>query len=223
LLHRNGSTWFITFEIMRRTILQFLISQSFLLSQISFAQKIYRNEMGGIITRESYEDQILNGPYFGVPGNDPDEQVLIHRMPFGKVDNPNMFYQALGLEPVSEPGKPLVVIFYPGKDECNSTGSNEGNTKAYKKAHEWLVKNIAKKGGNGPIYLYKNPSGLEKYAGIMTWIPDPSQLFEQTFFKFHYPCRSFVVIDSSGNYRAILGEFPNNQIIEALKKLEKSN
>jgi len=193
-----------------------------LTSQISFAQKVYRNEMGGIITRENYEQQILNGPYFGVPGIDPNEQVLIFRMPFGQIDNPMEFYEALGLMEEFKAGKPIVVIFYPGKDECNSTGSNEKNSKFYQKDHDWLMKNIAKKGAFGPAYIYKNPSGLEKYAGIMTWSPDPDSRFEQTFFKYPYPCRSFVVLDTSGNYRAILGEFPNSQIVEALKKLEKS-
>jgi hypothetical protein len=178
--------------------------------------------MGGLITKESYEKQILEGPYFGVPGIEVNEQVLVHRMPFGQVDNAEALYSALGLEELRKAGKPIVVIFYPGKDECNSTGSNEGNTKLYQKDHDWLQKNIASKGGYGPIYLYKNPAGLEKYTGIMTWKDDPKGIFEQTFFKFPYPCRSFVVIDPNGNYRAILGEFPNSQIPAALKKLPKS-
>ncbi|MDG1277786.1 MAG: hypothetical protein P8O16_10920 [Algoriphagus sp.] len=207
---------------MKHFLILLLSISVFLTCQISFAQKVYRNEMGGIITRESYEEQILNGPYFGVPGLDENDQVLIHRMPFGQIDNPEVFYKALGLSEVLKEGKPIVVIFYPGKDECNSTGLTEGNTKFYQKDQEWLAKNIAKKGGYGPLYIYKNPSGLEKYSGIMTWAPDPEGLFEQRFFKFPYPCRSFVVIDPSGNYRAILGEFPNSQIVDALKKLEKS-
>jgi len=178
--------------------------------------------MGGLITKESYEKQILEGPYFGVPGIEVNEQVLVHRMPFGQVDNAEALYSALGLEELRKAGKPIVVIFYPGKDECNSTGSNEGNTKFYQKDHDWLQKNISSKGGYGPIYLYRNPAGLEKYAGIMTWQSDPQGLFEKTFFKFPYPCRSFVVVDYTGNYRAILGEFPNSQIVAALKKLPKS-
>jgi hypothetical protein len=207
---------------MKHFLILLLSISVFLTCQISFAQKVYRNEMGGIITKEQYEDKILNGPYFGVPGNDPNEQVLIHRMPFGKVDNPEIFYKALELEEVLKVGKPIVVIFYPGKDECNSTGLVATNKKLRRKNHEWLVKNIESKDGYGPVYLYKNPSGLNKYQGIMTHIPDPGRLFEQTFFKFPYPCGSFVVMDPSGNYHSILGEYPNSQIIEALKKLEKA-
>lgn len=213
---------FITFGIMKRLLFLFLLIQFLNGVHVSFAQNVYRNEMGGIITREQYEKQILEGPYFGVPGKDADEQVLVHRMPFGQIENPSLFYGALGLNQVLKKGIPIVVIFYPGKDECNSTGSNEGNTKFYQKDQDWLQRNIASKDGYGPIYLYKNPSGLEKYSGIMTWYPDPEGLFEQTFFKFPYPCRSFVVIDPKGNYRAILGEFPNSQIVTAIKKLPKS-
>ncbi|WP_140160632.1 hypothetical protein [Algoriphagus antarcticus] len=207
---------------MKRILILFLFTQFLVGVQVSFAQKVYRNEMGGIITRAQYEKQILEGPYFGVPGKDSDEQVLVYRMPFGQVDNPTLFYTALELEEVQKLGKPIVVIFYSGKDECNSTGLTATNKIFHKKDHGWLQKNIDSKGGYGPIYLYKNPAGLEKYAGIMTWHPDPEGLFEQTFFKFPYPCRSFVVIDPSGNYRAILGEFPNTQIIAALKTLSKS-
>jgi hypothetical protein len=207
---------------MKYFLILFLFIQILAGIPLSLAQNVYRNEMGGIITREQYEKQILEGPYFGVPGKDVDEQVLVHRMPFGQVENPASFYEALGLDEVMQEGKPIVVIFYPGKDECNSTGMTEGNTKFYQKDHDWLKKNIDSKGGHGPIYLYRNPAGLEKYAGIMTWHPDPEGLFEQTFFKFPYPCRSFVVIDPNGNYRAILGEFPNSQIVAALKKLPKS-
>jgi hypothetical protein len=207
---------------MKRFLILFLTIQILAETSISFAQNSYRNEMGGTISREQYEKQILEGPYFGVPGKDTDEQVLVFRMPFGQIENPSSFYKALGLNEVMKAGKPIVVIFYPGKDECNSTGLNEGNTKFYQKDHKWLQKNIVSKGGYGPTYLYRNPAGLEKYAGIMTWHADPEGLFEKTFFKFPYPCRSFVVIDPDGNYRAILGEFPNSQIVVALKKLSKS-
>jgi hypothetical protein len=69
------------------------------------------------------------------------------------------------------------------------------------------------------LYLYQQPHGLEKYAGIQTWLPDPEGIFATHFFQFPYPCKSFVVISPKGNYRAILGEFPISQISVALKKL----
>jgi hypothetical protein len=70
-----------------------------------------------------------------------------------------------------------------------------------------------------PLYIYKNPHGLEKYQGIQQWGADPDGLFEKQFFPFHYPCGSFVVISPKGKYRGILGEYPISQIDVALKKL----
>lgn len=186
----------------------------------SYGQTVYRNEMGGLITQEAFEEKITNGPYFGVPGSTLNEKLLIHRMPFGKVE-PDLFYQKLGKEEALKEGKSLVVIFYPGKDECNSTGLQANDVSHFKKSYEYLVNGTYKREAEEPVYIYKNPHGLEKYKGIMEWIPDPDATFEKNFFKYPYPCRSFVVIHPSGEYRAIFGEFPDSQIIQALKILNK--
>lgn len=184
-------------------------------------QTRYRDELGKSVSKEEFQNKILNGPYFGIPGEEEDLMMLIHRMPFGKVD-PYSFYEKLGkLEDLNNQ-KSLIVIYYPGKDECNSTGDHAYDTKYFKKSHEWLLKTAEKRDASEPSYIYKNPHGLEKYQGIITWIPDPDNAFEKAFFKYPYPCRSFVVIHPSGEYRAILGEFPNSQIDQALKILNKN-
>ena len=110
------------------------------------------------------------------------------------------------------------MIFYPGKDECNSAASTS-DPKLLRSNHEAVLKYAKKFGTASPVYLYQQAHGLEKYAGIHTWIPDPEGAFAQQFFQFPYPCKSFVVISPKGNYRAILGEFPISQISVALKKL----
>jgi hypothetical protein len=189
--------------------------------QVAVAQQvIYRNEMGGLISREVFEDKITNGPYFGVPGANPNEKALLHRMPFGKVE-PQVFYEALGMEDALKARKSLIIIYYPGKDECNSTGSQANDASRFRKNHEYLLKGASKKAAEAPFFIYKNPHGLEKYEGIMDWIPDPEGIFEKNFFKYPYPCRSFVVIHPSGEYRSILGEFPESQVMLALKILNK--
>lgn len=198
----------------------YLILAFQLLAWNSFGQTVYRNEMGGLITQEEFEEKITNGPYFGVPGSVSNEKLLIHRMPFGKVE-PDLFYQKLGMEQALKENKSLVVIFYPGKDECNSTGLQANDATHFKKSYEYLVDGTSKRDAAEPVYIYKNPHGLEKYKGIMEWIPDPDSTFEKNFFKYPYPCRSFVVIHPSGEYRAIFGEFPDSQIIQALKILNK--
>lgn len=187
-----------------------------LVQGISFSQS-YFNEFGRKITKMDYEEKILNGPYFGVPGANEGDMQLVHRMPEGVTDS-KLFYEKLGLLEAYRSGKPLVVIYYPGKDECNSTG-DAVNPKVLANNHKAVLRYAEKHGTAPPLYIYENPHGLEKYEGILSWIPDPDGIFKEKFFKFPYPCKSFVVISPKGNYRAIFGEFPISQIDVALKKL----
>jgi hypothetical protein len=185
-------------------------------SGFAFSQTYY-NEFGKRIVYTEYEEKILNGPYFGVPGEKDGDMKLVHRMPAGLVDA-KPIYQKLGLEDAFRDGKPLIVIYYPGKDECNSTGL--GNTpESLRKNVKSVARYAEKQNAVSPLYIYKNPHGLEKYRGIQEWTNDPDGLFEKLFFQYPYPCGSFVVISPKGNYRGILGEYPISQIDVALKKL----
>ena len=177
----------------------------------------YFDERGKRILYPEYEEKILNGPYFGVPGKQSGDMRLVHRMPSGLTDA-RLFYEKLGKMDAFKAGQPLVVIFYPGKDECNSARSTS-DPKTLKSDNLAVLKYVKKHDAAAPVYLYQQPHGLEKYEGIQEWIPDPEGVFSQNFFSFPYPCRSFVVISPRGNYRAILGEFPISQIDVALKKL----
>jgi hypothetical protein len=192
---------------------------SIFLVLISFQviSQTYFNEFGKRTTKQDDEEKILNGPYFGIPGEEAGAMKLIHRMPTGLVDSQRI-YQKLGLEDEFRAGKPLIVIYYPGKDECNSTGL--GNTpESLRKNVKSVARYAEKHKAVTPLYIYKNPHGLEKYQGIQQWGADPDGLFEKQFFPFHYPCGSFVVISPKGKYRGILGEYPISQIDVALKKL----
>lgn len=177
----------------------------------------YFNEVGKRITYAAYEEKILSGPYFGVPGAKEGDKKLVHRMPVG-LTNAKLFYEKLGMLADFQAGRPLVVIFYPGKDECNSSASTS-SPKLLRSNYEAVLKYAQKFGAAPPVYLYQQAHGLEKYAGIHAWLPDPEGIFAEHFFQFPYPCKSFVVISPKGNYRAILGEFPISQIAVALKKL----
>ncbi|OOG68608.1 hypothetical protein [Algoriphagus sp. A40] len=182
----------------------------------SFSQT-YFNESGKQILYSEYEDMILNRAYFGIPADEKGNMKLVHRMPVGITDS-KMIYEKLGLQQEFSAGQPLIVIYYPGKDELNSTGL--GNTPSGLKKS---VKTVARYAKNHdavpPLYIYKNPHGLEKYQGIQDWKADPDQLFEKLFFPYTYPSGSFVVISPKGNFRGILGEYPLSQIDVALKKL----
>jgi len=188
-----------------------------LLTSFSAFGQTYFDESNRRIVKEDYEEKILNGPYFGIPADKEGDMKLVHRMPAGVTDA-RMIYEKLGLLEEFQKGKPLIVIYYPGKDEWNSTCM--GNTPSGLKQR---VKTVARYAENHnappPLYIYKNPHGLEKYQGIQKWTADPDQLFEKVFFQYPYPCGSFVVISPKGNFRGILGEYLLSQIDVALKKL----
>lgn len=183
----------------------------------SLFSQTYFNESGKLILYSEYEDKILNKAYFGIPADDQGNFKLVYRMPEGVTDA-RMIYEKLGLQQEFSAGKPLIVIYYPGKDEWNSTGL--GNTPGgLRKSVKTVARYAENHNAIPPLYIYKNPHGLEKYQGIQEWKPDPDQLFEKLFFPYPYPCGSFVVISPKGNFKGILGEYPLSQIDVALRKL----
>lgn len=185
----------------------------------SFAQTGYKDELGREISREYFEKQILEQAYFGIPDGEGGK-MLVHRMPVGLLDDPEIFFQKTGNEQAFREGKMLLVIFYPGKDECNSSGQGN-NADSFQKEHKTLLKWAEKHLATEPVYLYANPSGLEKYQGKISYKPDPDSLFQKQFFKYPYPCGSFVVIHPNGTFRGILGGYPLSQVEVAMKKLRK--
>ncbi|KPQ14116.1 MAG: hypothetical protein HLUCCX10_11255 [Algoriphagus marincola HL-49] len=186
----------------------------------SLAQTGYKDELGREISREYFEKQILEQAYFGIPDGE-EGKMLVYRMPVGLLDDPEIFFEKTGNKGAFQEGKMLVVIYYPGKDECNSTGLGN-NRRFFRKEHETLLKWAEKHGAVDPVYLYSDPGGLEKYKGLLPWQEDPEGIFAKHFFKYPYPCGSFVVIHPNGTFRGVLGEYPLSQIEVAMKKIRKS-
>lgn len=186
----------------------------------SLAQTGFKDELGREISKEYFEQQIIEGPYFGIPDGEGGK-MLVHRMPVGLLDNPQIFFEKTANSDGFREGKALIVIYYPGKDECNSTGLGN-NASTFQKEHQTLLKWAEKFGASEPVYIYSDPSGLEKYGGLIPWQQDPDRIFQNQFFKYPYPCGSFVVIHPNGSFRGILGEYPLSQINVALKKLSKN-
>ncbi|WBX75332.1 hypothetical protein PG911_11760 [Tenacibaculum ovolyticum] len=122
--------------------------------------------------------------------------------------------------------KPIVIIYYPGKDENNSGAfknykSNSYNRKLIKQWYEqleWGLNQVAK---IKPLYIYKDSEGLKKYNGILKWNKDPEKTIERLFFKYHYPGSSFVVISKNGDYISYFGEFGKKYVWEATQIMNK--
>ncbi|RZK04900.1 MAG: hypothetical protein EOO46_16240 [Flavobacterium sp.] len=109
-----------------------------------------------------------------------------------------------------DPLKPMVIIFYPGIDACNSSGSaTKSSRRKWFKDLEYMINKIAEA---KPIAIYKSKEGSKDYKGVRKWYKDPEAIIERTFFKYHYPCSSYVIIMPNGDYVAYFGEFGDNII-----------
>ena len=115
--------------------------------------------------------------------------------------------------------KPIVIVYYPGKDRCNSSGL--ATTESRKIWYKQLEDGIYEIAQTKPIYIYKDNDGLKKYDGVMNWHKDPEGTIERMFFEYHYPCSSFVVISKDGNYISYFGEFGKDYVWEATQLMNK--
>lgn len=114
-------------------------------------------------------------------------------------------------------GKPIVVIYYPGADSCNSTGTTD--SRYIKKWYQKLEDRLYEKAQVKPLYIYKDYDGLQKFHGILQWNKDPEGVIERLFFKHHYPCYSFVVISKDGDFISYFGEFGKGSVWKATERL----
>jgi hypothetical protein len=112
--------------------------------------------------------------------------------------------------------KTLVIIYYPGQDPCNSSVS----ASLLKASYTQMKSEVNAITKTEVLYIYKDFAGLEKFNNSVKWIKDPENSIEHLFFKYHYPCESFVAISKNGDYISYFGEFPKSFVVEAVRKLK---
>ena len=115
--------------------------------------------------------------------------------------------------------KPVVIIYYPGKDPCNSSGSATKQTIA--KAQQDFEDKLYNLAQIKPIYLYKTIDGLANNYDLSKWHQDPDGLIESLFFEYHYPCSSYLVISKDGEFTSNFGEFNYSEILATTKRLNQ--
>lgn len=105
----------------------------------------------------------------------------------------------------------VVINYYPGKDNCNTTG----NKNSAKLNFNFYFKRIKKQKNVKQFFVYKSIEGTESY-GDLDWLNDKEGFIENIFFPIHYPCGSFVLIDSKGNYYCYRSEYNFEEIFNLL-------
>lgn len=190
-------------------------------TKIGNAKTKYFNENNIEISKSKFDQIRSTNKLFEIPGDSINHKKLTLREKRGKI-NDRKSLEFL-LEEVTNQkinsNKPIVIIYYPGKDHCNSTGATN---------KEWIINwyGQLEEGLNQiaqvkPIYIYKDNDGLKKYDGILDWKKDLDGIIERLFFKYHYPCSSFVVISKEGDYISYFGEFGKKYVWEATQLMSK--
>lgn len=115
--------------------------------------------------------------------------------------------------------KPIVVIYYPGKDSCNSSGAS--TRESTKEWFDKMEKGIDKITQANLFYIYKDSTGLYgRHDGFKKWFQDPEQIFEQMFQK-PIICDGFILISAKGEFISHPSEFDQPYIWKRLKDLIK--
>ena len=173
------------------------------------------------ISKDEFDKKVLKRTHFEVPGDSATHKKLVARENRGTVKAIEKLHQIIAQDIPTEIdfSKPLVVVYYPGKDPCNASARSDAKfIRSYYKIREDGVWQLA---ATKPIYIYKENTGMEKYKNIVTWYQDPQGIFERLFFKHHYPCDSFVVIAPNGKYISYFGEFSKEYLWEAVQIMAK--
>lgn len=181
-------------------------------NNIKYFDENYNPISKTVFDRGQWENRLLS-----IQGDSINHKILSLREYQGVLQNRKYLDSLLtsSTNKVIDSSKPLVIIYYPGKDPCNSGGSATRRTirSWYKK----MEKGINKIEESNIIYVYKTKDGLYgKTDGFKEWIKDPKRTIETLFFKRHYPCSSFVVISENNEFVSYFGEFSKEDIWKAV-------
>jgi hypothetical protein len=203
----------------------YLLLSTLLICSLSFSQSNKKNkdnykffdENYNPISQIDYEKKRKEYRLLSIQGDSINHRILSTRGIEGTLKNRRQFDSILSLATNKkiDSTKPLIIIYYPGKDPCNSSGSATRKTKRI-----WF--NLMEFGINDRkesniIYVYKTRRGL--IDGRREWIKDPERTIERLFFKRHYPCSSFVIISENNKYKSHFGEFSKEYLWRSFELL----
>lgn len=173
------------------------------------------------ISKSKFDRKLSTYKFFEIPGDSTHHKKLTVRENRGKITNRSEIELLLEneIEGDVDSSKPLILIYYPGQDQCNSSGSaTKESRREWDKDLEEGVEQIAQV---KPIYIYKDNKGLYERNDPEKWHKDPKSVIEEQFFQYHYPCKSFVVISENGDYFSYFGEFGKDRVWKATKMMNR--
>jgi len=169
----------------------------------------YFDDDGKKITKNEYVEKIKSRLFTTIVTDTTKNVYLVKRIQAGEITNKKIFDSLIKKEFAKkyDPNLPTVIVYYPGKDNCNSANNGSNWNPIKNRYYNELEKGLRKRGKYNIFYVYKSKKGLKDgNKGYKKWHSDPENIFEKLFFRYHYPCNSYVIIKPNGKYISILGE-----------------
>lgn len=180
----------------------------------------YFNENYIPISKSDFKNKRIKYDLWDIAGDSANHRILAYKEIHGKINNKKILdtLLAAATNTIIDPLKPTVIMYYPGKDICNSTATLPKRN--YKARYDKMEKKVNRIAECTVVYVYKDDEGLyDRFQGSKTWIKDPQGVVEKLFFSRHYPCNSFVVISNTGDFISHRGEFYMENVWKAVKQL----
>lgn len=200
---------------MKKKLILILMSQF----SILFSQKTYFDENNKIISEKEFNDRKITFEKLKVCNDSLQKcKIIPTRSEDGTIESERFITDLAKLLKIKiDSRKPTIINFHPGKDLCNSTGTSTAQSKFlwYKN----LEKMSNKIKNSNFLYIYKNETNLTTIKKL-PWFKDPKNIIENTFFQYHYPCSSYVIIYDN-KYRSYFAESSNDQVVDDLKTIIK--
>ena len=117
-----------------------------------------------------------------------------------------------------DPTHLLVINYYPGEDENNSSGTTD--RALILRLHRQYLKRLYRLAPLEQFSVYKDSTGLSRYRDLVHWYPDVRNTIENTFFKWHYPGGSVAVIHPDGRFYSYYGEYSQEQVFYFVRALD---
>lgn len=179
----------------------------------SFSQdkkNVYADEDLNIITKEEFDQNFLNKYFFIYKSKTDTSNVIVkvYRQKAGRISKEvhqkikEQLYEISNIKISSS--ETIIINYFPSKDKCQ--GKDNWNSFFLNKCENY-VNNINKKENVTQFFIFKNKNAVRNFGKKFKWYKDENQLIENTFFKFKYPCFSYVIIRPNGNYHSERGEY----------------
>jgi hypothetical protein len=177
---------------------------------------IYLDDDLNEITAEVYNKSNDNNYFLEIVDHNTLFKIKVERFKAGKLSktehlNLKKELSELSGRTISDKSK-IIINYYHGKDECNSSG----NSKLAGKRFVSFSEKVNNKRNTVQLFMYKSSEDVSKYGQKINWIEDKNRKVTELFFPLDYPCGSAVIIYKNGRYRSFRGEYDLNRILEKI-------